>query len=127
MSRARVDLSGSSSKSSGGGRSSGGGTDQQKLIKGVVAGVVLVGAIAVVVWQLDLFGGPGGNDGVNVPSDPNAAATTPENPAPTQPTADAGSTNDGYGDDSAAAAAPPKRPERRGGGYINPDAPKDPE
>ncbi len=125
MSRARVDLSGSSSRSSSGG--GGGGSDKAKIIKGVAAGGILLVAIAVVVWQMDLFGGPGGHDGVNVPSDPNASATTPENPAPTQPTADAGNTDSGYGDDSTTAAAPPKRPERRGGGYINPDAPKDPE
>jgi len=125
MSRARIDLGGAKSRSSGGG-GGGAGADKQKLIKGAAAHGILLVAAAVVVWQLDLIGGPPRNDGVNVPSDPNASAT-PENPAPTQPTADAGNTDSGYGDDSAAAAAPPKKPERRGGGYINPDAPKDPE
>lgn len=126
MSRARVDLGGGSSRSSGS-SGGGGGGDSKKMVKvgGAIALFLVAGA--VIAWQAGLFEGGGPtNDGVFKGPTEQPQAT---NPAPEQPvaTTDDGNHGNSYGDDSAAAAAPPKRPERKGGGYVNPDAPKDPE
>jgi hypothetical protein len=121
MSRARVDLSGSSSKSSASSKASA-GPDKNKMIKIGAAVALLVVAGGYIAWDQGFFESRPTNVAADTP-----APAAPENPPPSQPaSADAGSDKN-YGDDSAAAAAPPKRPERRGGGYINPDAPKDPE
>jgi hypothetical protein len=128
MSRTRVDLGGGSSSRSAATASKGGGSDKANLIKVGVAVAVLLVAGGYVAWSQGLFETrSNGGEMVSAGGDAGQGDAQPQAPAPTD-NSEVANNHDGYGDDSKTAAAPPvKRAVRRGGGFINPDAPKDPE